>query len=120
MIPDQVGKRLEELDAEMSGPFWGAQVSYVGTVLPKLQRIKTESGAKAIIASCDRPVVFYEADETVEMHYLAQKLIRNVAYVEAPRHSPVLQQDEVPRFLVMYEDKDGVLHLSESDNLRRL
>jgi hypothetical protein len=57
------------------GPIWGAQVCYVGTVHPKMARLETEQGT-AIIACCDRPVVFYEANDNIEMHYLAFKQIR--------------------------------------------
>ena len=57
------------------GPIWGAQVCYVGTIHPKMTRLETEQGT-AIIACCDRPVVFYEANESLEMHYLAFKEIR--------------------------------------------
>ena len=63
----------EDLNLEHSGPFWGAQVSYVATVLPKLRKIRTDTHSEAVIACSDRPVVFYEANETIEMHYLAYR-----------------------------------------------
>lgn len=63
---------------EQAGPFWGAQLSYVGTIHPKMRKIATERGKEAIIACCDRPIVFYEADESIEMHYLAFSRIREI------------------------------------------
>ena len=67
-----------------------------------------------MIACCDRPVVFYEVDESIEMHYLAQKQIREISYLAASGGQ------ETNRALLLYEDNRGVLHLSENDNLRRL
>ena len=46
----------------------------------KMTRLETEQGT-AIIACCDRPVVFYEANESIEMHYLAFKQIRQIAHI---------------------------------------
>jgi len=65
---------------------------------------------EAVIACSDRPVVFYEANDSIEMHYLAYKEVRDIACVTL---------DE-SRSLLLYEDIRGVLHLSESDSLRRL
>ena len=103
------------MNTEQSGPFWGTQVSYVGTVHPKMKRIRTDYGKEAVIACCDRPVVFYEANESIEMHYLAYKQIRQVAYLDASTDT-----ESTGRPLLLYEDKQGILHLSENDNLRRL
>lgn len=96
----------------------------MGSICPKLRHIKTDWGTEAIIACCDRPVVFYEVDESIEMHYLAQKHIRDIADLGAsPKPSP-FSQSQAPqsnsRAFLMYEDSNGVLHLSENDNLRRL
>ena len=101
----------EDLNIEQIGPFWGAQVSYVGTIHPKMRRIRTDQNKEAVIACCDRPVVFYELDESIEMHYLAYRHIREIAYLTVAENR---------RPLLLYEDDRGVLHLSENDNLRRL
>ena len=111
---DQMGKGHEDLNMEQAGPFWGAQLSYVGTIHPKMRKIKTDQGKEAVIACSDRPVVFYEADESIEMHYLAFTHIREIAYLAAS------SEDGSERPFLLYEDKRGVLHLSENDNLRRL
>ena len=39
---DQMGKGHEDLNIEHCGPFWGAQVSYVGTIHPKMRKIRTD------------------------------------------------------------------------------
>lgn len=98
---------------EQGGPFWGAQLSYVGTIHPKMRKIATDRGKEAVIACCDRPIVFYESDESIEMHYLAFARIREIGLLNAKG------LDEARPFL-LYEDKKGILHLSENDNLRRL
>ena len=58
------------------------------------------------------------------MHYLAQKHIRDIADLGAsPKPSPFSQiqtSTTNSRAFLMYEDSNGVLHLSENDNLRRL
>jgi hypothetical protein len=41
-----------------TGPIWGAQVSFIGTVHTKMQRVQTLNGP-AIIACSNKPVVFY-------------------------------------------------------------
>ena len=76
-----------------------------------MRRIRTDQNKEAVIACCDRPVVFYELDESIEMHYLAYRHIREIAYLRAASGN---------RPLLLYEDDRGVLHLSENDNLRRL
>ena len=58
-------------------------MSYVGTIHPKMRRIRTDQNTEAVIACCDRPVVFYELDESIEMHYLAYKQIREISYLTA-------------------------------------
>ena len=68
-----MGQGHEDLNIEGNGPFWGAQVSYVGTIHPKMTKIRTEQDKEAVIACCDRPVVFYEAVESIEMNYLAYR-----------------------------------------------
>jgi hypothetical protein len=78
---DEITKRQlegQEEDDSMTVPFWGINICYVGTVLPKLGKIMTDKG-DAVIACCDRPVVFYEVNESIEMHYLAFQHVRNVA-----------------------------------------
>ena len=50
------------------------------------------------------------------MHYLAYKHIRDIAYLTATSSSTVGS----PRPFLIYEDNQGILHLSENDNLRRL
>ena len=90
-------------------PFWGINICYVGTVLPKLGKIMTDKG-DAVIACCDRPVVFYEVNESIEMHYLAFQHVRNVACLRFENSSPI----------ILYEDSQGILHLSENDSLRKL
>jgi len=87
----------------------------VGTIHPKMRKIKTEEGKEAVIACCDRPVVFYEANESIEMHYLAFTHIREISYLAASS-----EDGSRKRPFLLYEDKRGVLHLSENDNLRRL
>lgn len=108
----------EDLNLEHSGPFWGAHVSYVATVLPKLRKIRTDEHNEAVIACSDRPVVFYEENETIEMHYLAYRQIKNIGCVVVEGCEG--QQDSPARVLLLYEDERGVLHLSENDSLRRL
>jgi len=72
-----------------------------------MSRIVTDH-SEVVIACCDRPVVFYEANESIEMHYLAYRQIRDIASVTGLRP------------LLLYADERGVLHLSENDNLRKL
>ena len=48
-----------------------------------MRRIRTDQNTEAVIACCDRPVVFYELDESIEMHYLAYKQIREISYLTA-------------------------------------
>ena len=91
-------------------------MSYVGTIHPKMIKIRTDQDQEAVIACCDRPVVFYEADQSIEMHYLAYKHIRDIAYLTATSSSAI----GAPRPFLIYEDNQGILHLSENDNLRRL
>ena len=111
----------EDLNTEQHGPFWGAQVSYVSTVTPKLRKIRNDSQSEAVIACCDRPVVFYEANETIEMHYLAFRQIRNIACVIVEGNDgDETTTSTSERALLLYEDDKGVLHLSENDSLRRL
>ena len=99
----------EGIDAQTNAPFWGVNVCYVGTVLPKLSKIMTDKG-EAVIACCDKPVVFYEVNDSLEMHYLAFNHIRNVACLTFDSGSPI----------ILYEDQSGVLHLSENDSLKKL
>jgi hypothetical protein len=63
---------IEGSDQENSkNALWGAQITYVGTLLPKLSKVATQNGP-AVIASCDRPVIFYvnQKDFNLEMQYL--------------------------------------------------
>lgn len=62
------------------------------------------------MACSDRPVVFYEAKESIEMHYLAFDQIRQVVSVCPQNESPML----------FFEDGLGVVHFSETDSLKRL
>ena len=96
------------------GPIWGAQICYVSTVHPKMTRVETEQGT-AIIACCDRPVVFYEANESIEMHYLAFNQIRQISHIYPSR-----DKDASTQPLLLYEDKNGMVHFCENDGLRRL
>ena len=80
-----------------------------------MRRIRTDQDCAAVIACCDRPVVFYEANESIEMHYLAFKHVRNISLLKI---GGSLEHPSRP--LLVYEDSRGVLHLSENDNLRRL
>lgn len=89
-----------------------------------MRRIKTDSNNEAVIACCDRPVVFYELDESIEMHYLAYKHIREISCLTAasaisPTPTTVSAQPPTQLFL-LYEDNRGVLHISQNDNLQRL
>ena len=96
------------------GPIWGAQICYVSTVHPKMTRVETEQGT-AIIACCDKPVVFYEANESIEMHYLAFNQIRQISHI-----FPSRDKDASTQPLLLYEDKNGMVHFCENDGLRRL
>ena len=67
--PLDVENEHEDFLVEESGPFWGMQICCVGTVFPRLKKVRTDAG-QAIFACCDRPVVFYESNDSLEMHYL--------------------------------------------------
>ena len=60
----QINELLDEAMVDENGDennqqaLWGAIVTYVGTLLPKLSKIHTQNGT-AVVASCDRPVIFY-------------------------------------------------------------
>ena len=79
-----------------------------------MTRLETEQGT-AIIACCDRPVVFYEANESIEMHYLAFNQIRQISHI-----FPAKGNEATTQPLLVYEDKNGIVHFSENDGLRRL
>jgi hypothetical protein len=53
-----------------TGPIWGAQTSYIGTVHTKMQRVLTPNGP-AVISCSNKPVVFYINQRSIEMQYLS-------------------------------------------------
>ena len=80
-----------------------------------MRKIRMDSSnTEAVIACSDRPVVFYEANDSIEMHYLAYRQIRDIACITTSSAEGHRSQ------LMLYEDERGVLHLSENDSLRRL
>lgn len=77
---------LEQLGLNVKQPvfenaFHSAQVYYVGTTLPKMSKVHHTQQEEAVIAACDKPVVFYQAKELIEMQYLACSSIQSVQSV---------------------------------------
>lgn len=54
-------------------------VYYVGTILPKMTKVFSSTPeSDAVIASSDKPVVFYKAKDQIEMQYLASGKLNSV------------------------------------------
>lgn len=65
--------------------FTNAQTFFVGTVQPKLCKIVDSHGLEAILLESDKPAVFYQDREKVELHYLQAAQIRNVQKVQGEK-----------------------------------
>ena len=87
-------------------------MSYIGTTLPKMTMVQTLHGP-AVIACCDRPVIFYESKETLEMQYLSTGAIKQIVSL-----APASSADGM-KFL-LYEDHRGILQIGDIDGLQRL
>lgn len=60
-------------------PFHSPMVYYVGTILPKMTKVFSSTPeSDAVIASSDKPVVFYKAKDQIEMQYLASGKLNSV------------------------------------------
>lgn len=63
----QIGEKINESQ--------DSQIFFVSTKHPKMQKVWTEHG-EAIIAACDKPVIFYKHKDSIEMQYLATGLLQ--------------------------------------------